>query len=343
MDTIFPNVSNISTSLYLPAVTHTQRIVVGAVLLVIAITGLIGNVLAIFVTKSIPHNGFIRILTRSLSVADFLTCVMVILQCVVIFSPDDVFPLPNWACAVVGGSSFIFVGCSVYTLAAIGLGSLVKFKWLFLTLTKRNGIMCLPAIWVVPMLINVVPHAIGVHQLGYNEIYHACGATHSHNGHPYFEMTQIVCMYVIPLIAMIVSYSWILVIFYRSSSRICSIPHTNTSIERYRLMRAVILCLLRIAAFIVFLTPYAICMFLPWLNPDLHGQLYAAIFVIANSCANPFVYVFNSSNSFKIIFVRSKALLKKWQHRNNVPEHSFPDSPASKRLIQVNLSYTSKF
>ena len=214
------NFTNDNTSW--PVVTQSQRIVVGVILLLIAITGLIGNTLVIFaVFASKKLQTFNNIFVVNLSVADYLTCLTIPLQCVAIFSPDDTFPLPNWACAVVGASSFICVGCSVYTLASIGTYRLILLydngqgRMASKLQTTYIAIVWIATTWIVPILVNTIPHVIGAGQLGYNEIYHACGANTSHEGHRYLEVTQIIGMYAVPFIIIIVTYTWIFVILRR--------------------------------------------------------------------------------------------------------------------------------
>ena len=338
------NLLNNNTLLPVLAVTQSQRTVVGVILLLIAIVGLIGNTLVIFaVFASKKLQTFNNIFVVNLSVADYLTCLTIPLQCVVIFSPDDMFPLPNWVCAVVGASSFTCVGCSVYTLASIGTYRLIVLYdngqgQIALKLQKTYiAVVWIATTWIVPLLVNIIPHMIGAGQLGYNEIYHACGANTSHHGHRYLELTQIFGMYLIPFIIIIVTYTWIFVILRRVTRRMVrkfsvtvSTGHgliRNESVENRIRQRQIDITknmFYVLVAFIICLTPYAICLCFP----DLNGQLYAATFVTANSCVNPFLYGFKHPNFKEVFQVMLKCKCR------NVPEQS----SAFKRLRQISTT-----
>ena len=327
-----------------PAVTQNQRIVVGVIFLLITIIGLIGNTLVIFaVFASKKLQTFNNIFVVNLSVADYLTCLTIPLQCVVIFSPDDTFPLPNWACAVVGASSFICVGCSVYTLASIGTYRLILLydngRGRIASKLQKTyiAVVWIAATWFVPALVNIIPHVIGAGQLGYNEIYHACGANTSHEGHRYLEYTQIFGMYLVPFIIIIVTYTWIFIILRRMTRKMVrrfSVNSTSLGLSRQNSVtgnqirrRQIVITknmFYVLIAFIICLTPYAICLGFP----DLNGQLFAATFVTASSCVNPFLYGFKHPN-FNEVF---EAMLK--CKCGNVPEQSH----AFKRLRRISTT-----
>ncbi|XP_072037289.1 allatostatin-A receptor-like [Amphiura filiformis] len=262
--------------------------------------------------------------------------------CVVIFSPDDVLPIPNWACGIVGASSFICVGCSVYTLASIGTYRFILLKDVAGRVAPKFqkpsiAVFWIATTWIIPVLVNVIPHVIGAGHLGFNENYHACGAQTSHPRHRELEIAQTFGMYLIPFIIIIVTYTLIFVAIRRHTNQMVrrlsirlstsSSGHSlNRDSERTRQIRQRQIIITRnmfyvVLAFIVCLTPYAICL----VFPDLNGQLYAAAFVSANSCINPFLYGFKHPH-FGDVF---KALLK--CQCGQVPERS----PALKRLLRI--------
>ena len=185
-DVLYTTVNTINTTVNTIVVSHNQRIIVGVVFLLISILGTLGNGLVIFaVFASTKLQTLNNALVVNLSIADLLTCLIIPWHCLVILSPDDASPIPNWACGMIGATTFICVGCSLYTLASIGT---YRFILCMDPLKRKSprlhtahfATVLIATTWIMPVLVNIVPHAIGAGSFGYNEKYHACGAERRH-------------------------------------------------------------------------------------------------------------------------------------------------------------------
>ena len=215
--------------------------------------------------------------------------------------------------------------------------------------------------WMIPLSITLLPPVFDVGAVGYNPKYHTCGSISSHPLSNYYDLIVAGGLYPIPLVTIIVCYVLLWQHLNRHAKRMITSPQasvdstannlsivskdvdavnnhypqsprhstgtvrTNATISRNRMSRRqyeitknmfYVLC-----AFMLCLTPYAICLFFDDSDPAIP---YAAAILFINSCINPVIYAVKHPH-FKTVF--GCIFRRQWDH---IPE----PSDTLKRLIR---------
>ncbi|XP_022079890.1 melatonin receptor type 1B-A-like [Acanthaster planci] len=292
---------------------NTQRIIVGILYLTVSVLGIVGNflvILAVLLSRKLrtTTNTFVV----NLSVADLLTCLVIPWDAVASLGKNGL-PVSEWVCGVVAVVQFTTVGCSIFTLASIGLNRLLLITQPTVTYRKiytpKKIVIWLTLTWLIPLLVTAIPPSLNIGAVGYNARYRFCGSVTSH---PLYNTYNIIIgsvLYPTPFI-IIICYVLIWRHIYRHSKRLrnpaasvqfmasessqsqSAIPTTtvasagraqNSSITRYQtdITKNVFYI---ICAFVVCLGPFAVCPSFRGCDPAVP---YTAAILFANSCINP--------------------------------------------------------
>ncbi|XP_038044396.1 G-protein coupled receptor moody-like [Patiria miniata] len=307
---------------------YTQRAIVGTLYLIVSLTGLIGNslvILAVILSKKLrtTTNAFVV----NLSIADLLTCLVIPWDAVALLGKDGL-PVGEWICSVVAVVQFTTVGCSIFTLASIGLN-----RWLLITRpgasyrnifkTKKIAVW-LVLTWLVPLLVTIIPPLADVGAVGYNARYRFCGSVTSHPSYNTYNIIIGSVLYPTPFVV-IICYVLIWRHVYRHSKRLrnpnpsvqftssSSCPQPQSQLPQTTVTstaRSQASSFLRyqtditknmfyiVCAFIVCLGPFAICPSFEACDPAVP---YTAAILFANSCINPLIYA-TKHRDFKTVF-----------------------------------------
>ncbi|XP_038044717.1 melatonin receptor type 1B-A-like [Patiria miniata] len=323
---------------------YNQRVLVAVLYLIASVLGISGNslvIMAVILSRKLrtTTNAFVV----NLSVADLLTSVVIIWDAVELLGKDGQ-PISDWICRVVSGTQTITTGCSIYTLALIGLQRLLLITRPMTTYRaiytpNFKIVLWLVAAWSVSLLVTVLPLLFGVGGVGYNPKYHHCGFMSSHPLSTYYNIIIAGALYPIPLIIIVVCYVLIWLHLNRHAKRMVSPPDkscdsihmeprsvTSTTRSLSELHRAASQPRLDrrqneitknmfyvVCAFILCLTPFAICLFYEYSDPVLP---YATVTLVFNGCVNPLIYA-TKHRDFKTVF--GCILRRRW---NSIPEPS---------------------
>lgn len=304
---------------------RVQRIIIAIVYGILALTGLLGNSLVILaVLLSRKLRTITNVFVVNLSIADCLTCLMLPFNVVGLLNLDgnqEKYPLEEWICRGAGLILFTCAGCSVYTLAAIGIN-----RWYLITrpvrryrtfFARKNITMMVLIVWLIPLFTALVPPLAGLGELGYARKYATCTHKTTHELSDYYSMLQAAIFYPIPMITIVTTYILIFchirehakIITEQSEISTTSMPSNANPASmdpnadlRKRLSRRQLEITRNlfyvVCAFFICITPYAMVLFIPPSDPLTPWT--AAIFLV-NSCINPFIYATKHPH-FKVIF-----------------------------------------
>lgn len=309
-------------------VTYETRVICASLFIVISIAGIFGNCLVIFsVLASTKLQTFTNMFVVNLSIADLIACLLMQLQCVVLFSKDS-YPFSMVACGTIAFILCVSCGSSLYTLASIGLYRLILLqdssrKRADRLQTWRCAVIWIGSIWGISILTNIVPpYTFGDEQFGYNEKYHLCGAQdHTGNSNHEIELAQVLFLFTIPFSVLMISYGMIYYNIRRhTANTIREMDGLNGTIERSNSIplkkkswkpKTSILSpslsrrssqnarqLLRRQITITKNMFYVVLAFLicatPYticlVLPELNALLYVGVLFLLNSCINPILY-----------------------------------------------------
>lgn len=303
----------------------TQRIIIAILYGLLSLTGLLGNflvILAVILSKKLRT--ITNVFVVNLSIADCLTCLMLPFNIVGLLNlngDQDMYLLSENICKGAALILFTCAGCSVYTLAAIGIN-----RWYLITRPVRRyrtffakgRITCMVFIvWFIPFLTAMLPPLLGLGELGYARKYASCTHKTSHPLSDYYSMLQSAIVYPIPLITIVSTYVLIFIHIREHAKIITEQPDVSTTSYvsnanavsmdtnadlRKRLSRRQLEITRNlfyvVCAFFICITPYCIVLFIPPSDPLVPWT--AAIFLV-NSCVNPFIYATKHPH-FKVIF-----------------------------------------
>ncbi|XP_038071944.1 melatonin receptor type 1B-A-like [Patiria miniata] len=162
---------------------YTQRVIVATMILVIALLGIFGNtlvILAVLLSKKVrtDTNAFVV----NLSVADFLTCLVIPWNAVALLGRENL-PVGVWVCSITAVVQNASVGCSVFSLVSIALNRLLLITRPATTYhkvyTPKKIVFWLVLVWLVPLFIVLLPSFINIGRFTYNRKYHTCGSYNS--------------------------------------------------------------------------------------------------------------------------------------------------------------------
>nr|XP_054769569.1 rhodopsin, GQ-coupled-like [Lytechinus pictus] len=191
-----------------------HRTIVAVIWCIVAAIGLFGNalvVVSVVVDKKLQTTT--NILVVNLAIADFLTCLCLSVECIMLLCKQGTSPIPNFVCAFVGGTIYTCILCSISTLVAIAF-----IRWYVITksvrvhqgiLTPRKNIVVAVAIWVESLLITLVPSLFGIVEFGHSRFYSLCSIRDDNPLRVYYILLQGVIL-IVALLAIGVFYALIL-------------------------------------------------------------------------------------------------------------------------------------
>lgn len=198
--------------------SYPQRVLVAGILLIVFITGTIGNsltILAVLLTRKLQNatNTFVI----NLAVSDLLACLFIPWSFAGLLNRREWPENLAFACSVAGGVLTVSVGCSFYTLASIALNRLVLItcsKHTYHTVFSAPAlILWVLVIWAIPFCVVILPPIFGIGALGYNPKYKTCSdisVGYHDNASQSYDYIQAAGVFPVPLIVLLVSYCKIL-------------------------------------------------------------------------------------------------------------------------------------
>ncbi|KAJ8033172.1 Melatonin receptor type 1C [Holothuria leucospilota] len=302
---------------------NSEDIILGVLNLTEVLVGVPGNslvLIAVLLSRKLQtlSNAFIV----NLAVADLITCLVI----PVYFAGEWAkyyYPTLEPICQVALGITHTCVGCSMFTLAAIALNRFLlvltpisTYRYIY----RPWHLFCwIVALWSVPGMIALFPPMVfNTGKLGFDISAHTCVTLKDFPTSQQYEYTLVLGFYPVPLSVIIFCYSGILIkvvkhkrrlkknnnqensavdkqrciyfffpILFRSSFQLESTRHKKLTLSptEVRVTRNFfyVFC-----AYILLLTPYAICSFTTCAISSYVGPI-----AIANSVVNPFIYGFN--------------------------------------------------
>ena len=293
---------------------YSQRVIVALVFIIASIIGTCGNslvILAVILSRKLRNatNAFVV----NLSCADILTSLIIPWNAVALLSRGG-WPIAPWVCSLAAGVLFLCVGCSLYSLALIGLNRLVLItrpKKLYDQIYNcKTLILWIGSTWLIPFCIAIVPPLCRVGSLGYNPKYSSCSAQSTALYTDTYDAIMAIGMYPVPLLAIIVSYVKIF-LYVRNHTDKMTVsakkePTENGSkseIEvvikdrkhrsstkqalKKRQMQITKNMFYVVCAYFLCFTPYGLCLLIDTSDP---ATPYTAALVLINGCINPFLY-----------------------------------------------------
>ncbi|XP_038071935.1 melatonin receptor type 1B-A-like [Patiria miniata] len=206
---------------------YTQRVIVATMFLVIALLGIFGNtlvILAVLLSNKVrtATNAFVV----NLSVADFLTCLVIPWNAVALLGREGL-PVGVWVCSITAVVQNATVGCSVFSLVAIALNRLLLITRHSTTYhkvyTPKKIVIWLVLVWLIPLFITLLPSFINISGFTYNQKYHTCGSTTSQASSRTYNTIVAGIIYPILLVIIIVCYVLIWRHLKRHSKRMATV------------------------------------------------------------------------------------------------------------------------
>ena len=316
--------SSAESSSQRPPVPYRHRIICGAILCVISLAGIVGNLLVILsVCLSKKLQTPTNVLVVSLAIADLVTCLTIPFQVIVLLSRYD-WPLSEAVCAVIVYVSYTSLCCSVFTLAAIAV-----IRWYVITRSvhgnhgiNTHGSMVGVAVvlWLSAGAAMTTPPALGIGSVGYSDFYRLCSVTDYHPLNAYYVLIQAFFM-VLALIIIAIFYILILVYvikstkslkskFRRSADEIAKSATSDDDIEKRENESVAIAAFNKreiaitknlfvvVCVFVACIAPHSVNFIIPGASLP---TLYSGIVMAINSSLNPMIYGLKHPN-FRAVF-----------------------------------------
>ncbi|XP_038053933.1 alpha-1D adrenergic receptor-like [Patiria miniata] len=328
---------------------YKQRVIVAIMFLIVILLGTVGNslvILAVILSKKLrtTTNAFVV----NLGIADLSTCLVLPWSFVAILSTNG-FPVGEWVCSVTVVIQATSIGCSLYTLAFIGLQRLLLIKRPMTTYrdiyTPRKIAVWLAVTWSIPLLVTIIPPLADVGAVGYDKKYHICGYPSDHPRANAYDLIVVIGYYPIPLITIIVCYVLIWKQLHDHAKKMTapksSAPHmtvvsesvttVNTGSNHASTSTEGTLSQSHLSRHQTEITKnmfYIVCAFMLCVSPLMICILYDAVdacspffpftfaVLLFNSCVNPLIYA-TKHRDFKTVF--RCILRRKWE---DIPEPS---------------------
>ena len=310
---------------------YSQRVIVALIFIIASIVGTFGNslvILAVILSRKLRNatNAFVV----NLSCADILTSLIIPWNAVALLTRGG-WPIAPWVCSLAAGILFLCVGCSLYSLALIGLNRLVLItrpKKLYDQIYNcKTLILWIGSTWFIPFCVAIVPPICRVGSLGYNPKYSSCSAQSKAIYTDAYDAIMAIGLYPVPLLVIIVSYVKIF-LYVRSHTERMTVrakkqPAENgakdemkVTIEdknknksstkdalKKRQMQITKNMFYVVCAYFLCFTPYGLCLLIDTSDPAIP---YTAALVLINGCINPILYGTKHPN-FREVF---KCILK---------------------------------
>nr|XP_054768023.1 galanin receptor 2a-like [Lytechinus pictus] len=253
--------------------------------LVLAITGILGNLLVMLV---IYWPGRRRcatdILIGALAVADFLTSIFIIPIPKVAFYPNT--SAARFYCKVIHTSTFMWISicASIFTLTAISLERLLAVRfpiWFQRVFSPKSTSIAIIFIWIAAFGINTRSLYARYISDGKCMLFSPSDAFNIFIGVSLFLVE-----YVFPVIIMVVAHGW----------TICVLRKRRATVLRKAQGQVLQMLVIVVITFIICWTPdqFGFLVFNLGVVPVTHlfSPLYRCFVILAfaNSCVNPFIY-----------------------------------------------------
>ena len=308
------------------ALAYGELIFGSIVYIVIIIVGIIGNTLIILsVILSRRLRTSTNVFIVSLSTCDLITCLILPWQVVAYLGRDGwALPRAEWLCGITALVIYTGTGISLYNLAAIAINRLVYlvFPFRYVVIYRPWNIAAMIAfIWIFPAGSFIGFVAAGLTQLGYERVdYPSCSDLDDFPHAEVFNFAQTVIAFPLPMIVIIVCYTWIYVhirrLFGRKKTRenemsrfatsagasdtlVKQSKHNLDQIMKEELQITKYLFIV-VVAFIACFLPIFIGNALP--NAG-HLNFYTVLPKVANSAINFFIYA-SRHPQFKVVLQR---------------------------------------
>ena len=278
--------------------TYLWYIVIPVVFALIAVIGITGNSLVIYVILSKKDMRTVtNFLLLNLAVADIVFILLVIPYTAVKFAADS-WPFGDAFCKLASYFQYVSVYVTVYTLVAVSAYRYVTIVWSNETLryrTKRNTIFVIVTLWLV-ILCATIPTLL-MHQVKTLKDYEYCGQTALDNSY-YLYFTFFIFAYLLPLTLICILYLLILK-YLRANRTEAAISNSQSKDRTHNACRIVVVV---VVVFGLCWLPMHINFLLALYKKTPKGLLYEVLRVVwhclayANSCANPVIYNFASAN-----------------------------------------------
>ncbi|XP_022084489.1 alpha-1D adrenergic receptor-like [Acanthaster planci] len=328
-----------SSEMFTPGVasilTPVQRVILSSIMICICIVGLLGNTIVI---SAVALSKKLRCVTNvfvvNLATADLMTCLNIPWMAVASLSEGG-WTLPDWICTTCGFVLMVCIGSSIYTLACVATIRCVvitglpgRCKTLY-TPPKICAILVL--IWTVPLAVATVPLVSNFGKLGYDVKYSSCTWDTSNPNSENFSKLISGVFYPLPFVIITYSYFKIYRHVRRHSRAVASILTVSSSVAtqqtqdghnatgenlavipnnngrqgnsfREKLNKRQVDVTKNmfyiVCAFVLCISPYGFSLMYIDSDPFIP---YAGMFLLCNSCINPFIYATKHPDFKKVI------------------------------------------
>lgn len=214
-----------------------EDIVVGCSYAIIAVVGILGNVLvlvAVVSSKALQTSSTVFI--ANLAVADLLTCLTLPWF---VFAPFvDATSYWDTVCFVVLAVAHTTIGCSIYTLASIAINRFVLIlsprKYYLRIFQPKVFIIWVSLLWCWTALIAVFPPAVlSVGKHSFEVTIHKCQPTAKDTSSSLYDQLMIYIYFPVPVLIIGLSYTGIYVKVIKHKRRINKIVSQSSSNRRY--------------------------------------------------------------------------------------------------------------
>ncbi|CAO1419392.1 unnamed protein product [Diamesa serratosioi] len=275
---------------------------------IIAITGLIGNILVVYV---VLNNHQMRSTTNTLLVNLASADLLFIVFCVPFTAVD--YMLSEWPfgllwCKVVQYLIIVTAYASIYTLVLISFERYLAVCFPICSISmrnQRNTSIAIAALWIVILVLSLpVLYAHGLHVItnNYTEENHTFSSctfitTNDLISFSFYHISFFTTSYMVPLFLISIMYFLMLLRLWRSNL-------VSTSSESQRGKKKVTrLCVVIVTTFMILWMPIQVILLLKSLEmfkPTTHFkialQICAHVMAYCSSCINPVLYAFLSEN-----------------------------------------------
>lgn len=259
----------------------------------------------------------------NLAVADLVTCLVLTLHIVGDWARYYFHSLEP-ICQVALSITHTCIGCGVFTLATIALNRFLlvltprsTYQQIF---RPRHIVIWIILLWSISAMISILPPlAFNIGKLGFDLPTQSCLSLTDFPTSKQYEHILVFGFYPVPLVIIIVCYTGILIKVVKHNKRLkhnkepggesratCSNERSEFQIENTSRKEQIITPMeIRVTknfffvfcAYVICLTPYAICSF-----TKCAIAAYTGAIVIANSVVNPFIYGLNHP-IFREVFI----------------------------------------
>ena len=324
-------------------ISHLWTIVIPVVFSIITLVGITGNSLVIYVILSKREMRTVtNFLLLNLAFADMSFILLVVPYTAVKFAADS-WPFGDAFCKIASYFQYVSVYVTVYTLVTISIYRYVTVVWSHATLsyrTKRNAIAVIVTLWSTICCLNI--HLLFMHKVKTISVYKYCGQADIDNSY-YLYITFFVFAYVVPLALICVLYLLIM-IHLRANSLVMARGSAQTQ-TRDKTSSAFRIVIVVVVVFAVCWLPMHIMFLLAVYKKTPKGLYYEILRVVwhclayANSCANPVIYNFTSTNFRKHY---REAICSCTSYRRNREMRSSATNWERKQMVTVECNGTTQ-